>query len=128
VLVGAEKVPSARRKLVVPPPDAGTYPGAPEPKVGGTAKVESALRKEVTPPPDAGTQPTRLEEKMFDPQMVRKGTSLSRVPLVLFQTAISLTVDDPGPATVPLAENAEGGAGLPVRLPQRVFGANTPVH
>src|SRR6266404_7094297 len=69
--------------------------------------------------------------RVANPAAVRRletGTSLSKVPTVLFQTARSLTTVVPGPNTPPPEENAEGGAGDPDRLPQRVLGGKTPVH
>ncbi len=75
----------------------------------GAFQVPSARRKLAVPPPEAGTQPTRAAAKIFDPQIVTNGTSLSWVPPVLFQTAMSLTVEDPGPTILLDAENAAGG-------------------
>ena len=54
---GAAQVPSALRKLEVPPPEAGVKPEATDVKFAGIVQVPSARRKLVVPPPEGGTVP-----------------------------------------------------------------------
>src|SRR5262245_7794881 len=101
---GTAHVPSARRKLAVPPPEAGTTPAAPVVKVL-TARVRLADR---SPPPVSGPVVVRVRVVGTAPRAVSAAAAVvEAVPPLTMATG---TVRD----TVPAPVMGEGEAVKPV--------------